>query len=127
MNPPARRTPQPPQPVEPENPTWRVMFFQWLIDRVTHLDECMDETKDSVKEQHIELSAWMQASKESDANIMERVAKHISEHDVIDQTQAAKRSVWKMQGGFLRDLLKFATEGTVIAGLLAMLKYAGII
>lgn len=124
---PRRYTPQPPQPVEPNDPIWVARFYQWLIDRINHLTECQDDVKDELKEQRVEVSAWMLAAKESDASILARVQSHVEEHNLIDQTQLARKSVWKMQGGILRDVLKFATEGTVIAALLGLMKYLGVL
>lgn len=115
VNPLRRPNTGPPQPVDPSNPVWMAMFYQWLIDKVMHLDDCMDATQEAHRETQAELAAWMGVSRDSHDDLSTQIENHLKMHNLIDQTKQAKRSVWIFQWETIKEVGKIASSGTVIA------------
>lgn len=59
----------PPPHLRADNPGSLIEGIQWLIWRVYHLDECLDQTQDNLAEATVEMkkmSAWQQERDEAD-------------------------------------------------------------
>lgn len=103
------------------------MFYQWLIDTLMHLDECLDKTQEAHEETRTEMSVWLAAAKNFDNDFEARLKQHIDEHHLIDANKKAKRSVWMNQWDGLKEAIKFATSGTMTAIVVVALKWLGVI
>lgn len=127
MNPPIRRTPSPPEPVDVSNPQWIARAWQWVFDRLSHLDECLDDTKDSQTELRAEITAWMASSKDDRISITDRLREHLEEHEQLENTLKARRSVWKQQWSWLKEIARLATSTATLGVAAYVLKQLGVI
>lgn len=114
-----------PEPVNVNDPTWQGRFYQLIIDALNHIDECLDEYKEQVKEQRVESSAWMAATAAGDKDLEQRILTHLQEHHLIDENAAARMSVWKKQWKVAKEAGKFLTSGAVVAVVWALIQLAG--
>ena len=127
MNAPLRRGIRPPQPIDVNSPQWLAMFYQWVIDTLTNLDECLDKTQEAHEETRTEISVWMTSAKNFDEDFNSRLRDHIDAHLEIDRVQKAKRSVWFLQWNAFKDAARFASSGAVTAIVVVVLKWLGAI
>ena len=102
------------------------MFYQWVIDTLTHLDECLDKTQEAHEETRTEISVWMTSAKNFDEDFNSRLRDHIEAHHEIDRVQKAKRSVWLLQWDTFKDGARFASSGAVTAIVVVILKWLGV-
>lgn len=86
------------RPPEPKTP-----FEQYVIDKIEHLDECLDETKAAMKagfsqtkadhnEIRASLEAWMIAGKSADEDLAKEWRKHYQFHVDGEKAAAVRKS-----------------------------------
>lgn len=121
-----RRIPTPPEPVDVSNPQWVARAWQWVFDRLQHLDECMDEVKDSQRDQAAALTASITAGKDGDKGLNAAIEEHLEFHKLIDTTEKAKRSVWKFQGATISTIIRIIGDVVALGGGLLILRALGV-
>lgn len=130
--------PEPPTPIEPDNPIWIGRAWQWTFDRIIHQDTCTDETKDLVEkaiamiqDTTTVLTTGLEAARllaaDGDATLTEVFKKHRDFHDHMDIEAKARAGVWKMQGDLAKKLLRFGTEGVGLTIIAIILRYIGVL
>jgi hypothetical protein len=127
MNPRIRPSYRLPEPVDVNNPTWQGRTWQLVVDALNHIDECLDEWKRQIEEQRVEQSTWMTAARESDRDLDGRLSIHLREHDLINHTVKARRSVWGFQWNTLREVGKVLSSGLIMGAVAVSAKWLGLI
>src|SRR5690606_6720418 len=107
---------RPPEPVDVESPQWVARAWQWVFDQLRHVDECVDEMKQTQTEFHAEVNALMSAKMTDHATILEMIERHEAEHKAIEQAKKAREGVWRFQASALNEALRLGSNGIVAAG-----------
>ena len=124
-------------PIRVPPPPASTLVEQWIIDALLHLDACVDDTKKSnnaaflsVKDEQKDLRAtiesWIVAGKESSVGLARRIEDHQEFHDLMTRDATSRRSVWKLQGDWVRGAFRVLTDAAVIGGAVMVLRALGV-
>ena len=124
-------------PIRVPPPPASTLVEQWIIDTLLHLDTCVDETKKSnvaafmaVKDETQDLRAtiesWIVAGKEGHGSLARRIEDHQEFHDLMSRDANTKRSVWKLQGDWVKGAFRILTDAAVIGGAVMVLRALGV-
>lgn len=124
---PIRRIPSPPEPVDVSSPQWVARAWQWVFDRLEHLDECMDGVKAESTDTRASLEAWMTTGRESDEDIATKWREHVDWHKRGEAAAAGRSGAFRQVRDLGETAFRYGTNGAVLAAFLFILKQIGVI
>jgi hypothetical protein len=126
-----RPRPRPPEPVDIGNERWVARAWQWVFDSLIHLDDCVDEAKNTQNEFHAEMTASLEALKANKQAEHSALATAFEAHIQVHKQEASVRDgrsrTITTQVQWIKETVKAGAEVIKFAVALGALRLLGIL
>ena len=101
--------------VPPPEPTTK--FEQYVIDSLAHLDECLDDHKNNMRDEIAEIKTALQdlnaqdhvqmAAISGEGGVRTLLDAHKHQHDLLEARSSGSSAILKTQGSAIREVLHY--------------------